>query len=55
MAEDRPGGSELFLEINGSRVEASDRELADWILSFSAGATREQVAALARARAQRIR
>jgi death-on-curing protein len=44
-----------FLEINGSRVEASDRELADWILSFSAGATREQVAALVRARARRIR
>jgi prophage maintenance system killer protein len=26
----------VFLEINGSRVEASDPELADWILSFSA-------------------
>jgi death on curing protein len=33
-----------FLEINGWRVEASDPELADWILSFSAGATPETVA-----------
>jgi death on curing protein len=36
----------VFLEINGWRVEASDRVLADWILSFSAGATPETVAAL---------
>ncbi len=28
-----------FLEINGFSVKASDRELADWILSLSAGAT----------------
>lgn len=33
-----------FLEINGWRVEASDPELADWILSFSAGTTPETVA-----------
>jgi death-on-curing protein len=33
-----------FLEINGWRVEAPDPELADWILSFSAGATPEDVA-----------
>jgi death-on-curing protein len=33
-----------FLEVNGLRVEASDPELADWILSFSAGATPENVA-----------
>jgi death on curing protein len=33
-----------FLEINGWRVEATDPELADWILSFSAGATPEAVA-----------
>lgn len=26
-----------FLEINGSHVQASDRELADWIIAFSAG------------------
>jgi death-on-curing protein len=37
-----------FLEINGLRVEASDPELADWILSFSAGATPEGVAKLLR-------
>jgi prophage maintenance system killer protein len=36
----------VFLEINGWRVEASDPELADWILSFSAGATPEEVAEL---------
>lgn len=35
-----------FLEINGWRVEASDPELAEWILSFSAGATPETVAHL---------
>jgi death-on-curing protein len=36
----------VFLEINGSRIEASDPELADWILSFSRGARPEAVAAL---------
>lgn len=36
----------VFLEVNGWRVEASDPELADWILSFSAGATPEAVAKL---------
>jgi len=35
-----------FLEINGWGVEALDPELADWILSFSAGATPEAVAEL---------
>lgn len=30
-----------FLEINGYRIEATDRELADWILGFSRGATPE--------------
>jgi death on curing protein len=44
-----------FLEINGLRVEAADRELADWILSFSAGATPKQVADLVRVRAHRIK
>ncbi len=38
-----------FLEINGWRVEASDPELADWILRFSAGASPEDVAELVRA------
>ncbi len=37
-----------FLEINGWRVEASDPELADWILSFSAGATSGTVATILR-------
>jgi death-on-curing protein len=37
-----------FLEINGFRVEASDPQLADWILSFSAGATPEEIAKLLR-------
>jgi death-on-curing protein len=32
-----------FLEINGLRVEASDPDLAKWILSFSAGASPEDV------------
>ncbi len=36
----------VFLEINGWRIEASDPELADWILSFSRGATPEVVSAL---------
>jgi death-on-curing protein len=36
----------VFLEINGWCVEASDPELADWILSFSGGATPEAVAKL---------
>ncbi len=35
-----------FLEINDWHIEVSDRELADWILSFSAGATPEAVAKL---------
>lgn len=33
-----------FLEINGHLVNATDREVADWILSFSSGATPEAVA-----------
>lgn len=42
-----------FLEINGFRVEASERELADWILSLSKGATPEDLAEiLRRARAE---
>jgi death-on-curing protein len=43
-----------FLEINGWRVEASDRELADWILSFSRGAMPEAVAEFVNAAARRI-
>lgn len=37
-----------FLGINGVEVNASDPELADWIISFSAGATPEEVAGLIR-------
>lgn len=33
-----------FLELNGYRVEASDPDLAAWIISFSAGTTPEHVA-----------
>jgi death-on-curing protein len=33
-----------FLEINGYRVRASDRELADWIISFSRGTSPETLA-----------
>jgi len=36
----------VFLEVNGWRVEASEPELADWILSFSRGATPETAAEL---------
>jgi death on curing protein len=43
-----------FLEINGWRVEASDPELADWILSFSDGATPEAVAKLVSSRMHSI-
>lgn len=38
-----------FLEINGWSIEATDRELADWILSFSAGNSPEAVAETIRA------
>lgn len=37
-----------FLELNDQRVEASDPDLADWILSFSAGTTPQQLAPLVR-------
>jgi death-on-curing protein len=37
-----------FLEINGAGIKASDPELAEWIISFSAGATPEVVAELIR-------
>ncbi len=40
-----------FLEVNGIEIEASERQLADWILSFSAGATPEEVAQLIRSAA----
>jgi death-on-curing protein len=37
-----------FLELNGHRVDATDRELADWIISFSRGTTPHEVAELIR-------
>jgi death on curing protein len=40
----------VFLELNGYGVEATDRELADWIIDFSRGATPGQVADLLRPR-----
>ena len=42
------------LELNGFSVEASDPELAEWILSFSRGAEPEDVAAELRARLRTI-
>ena len=39
-----------FLEINGFGLGATDRELAGWNSSFSAGATPQAVAGLVRPR-----
>lgn len=39
-----------FVEINGYRVETTDRELADWIIAFSAGASPSELAATIRRR-----
>jgi death on curing protein len=36
-----------FLEINGYRVRATDRELADWIISLTRGTTPESLAQIA--------
>lgn len=44
-----------FLEVNGQRVEASDPELADWILSLSAGTSARRLADLIRERLRPIR
>lgn len=41
-------GMLTFLELNGYRLEASDPDLAEWILSFSAGGTPQQLAPLVR-------
>lgn len=43
-----------FLEINGLRVEASDPELAAWIIDFSTGATPAQIAQRIRSRLRRL-
>lgn len=37
-----------FLEVNGIRIDAPDPELADWIISLSAGATPEDLASRVR-------
>lgn len=37
-----------FLEINGWQAHATNPELAEWIISFSSGATPEEAAALVR-------
>jgi len=39
-----------FLEVNGFTVDASDVELAGWIIELSAGTTPQQLAELLRAR-----
>jgi len=44
-----------FLEVNGYGVEASDPELAAWILDLSAGTTPAQLAELIRARLRPLR
>jgi death-on-curing protein len=44
-----------FVEINGQRIEATDPELAEWIISLSADTTAEQLAELIRGRLQPFR
>lgn len=44
-----------FLEVNGYRVEASDPELADWIIGLSSEMTPERLAELLRERARPAR
>jgi death-on-curing protein len=39
-----------FLEVNGHQVEATDPELADWIIGLSAGTSPEQLGDLIRSR-----
>ena len=39
-----------FLEVNGYEVNATDPELADWIIGLSAGTTPEELAGLIRSR-----
>jgi death-on-curing protein len=43
-----------FLEVNGCQVKATDPELADWIISLSAGTTPEELADLIRSRLQAV-
>lgn len=43
-----------FLEVNGYEVNATDPELADWIIGLSAGTTPEELAELIRSRLRTI-
>ena len=43
-----------FLEINGYEVNATDPELADWIIGLSAGTTPEELAGVIRSRLQAV-
>lgn len=43
-----------FFELNGFTVDATDPELADWILSFSRGTRPQDVAAEVRARMRTV-
>ena len=43
-----------FLEINGYEINATDPELADWIIGLSAGTTPEELAELIRSRLQAV-
>jgi death-on-curing protein len=43
-----------FLEVNGYEVNATDPELADWIISLSAGTTPEELARLIRSRLRAV-
>lgn len=44
-----------FLEVNGYEVNATDPELADWIIGLSAGTTPEELAGLIRSRLQAVK
>lgn len=44
-----------FLEVNGYEVNATDPELADWVIGLSAGTTPEELAGLIRSRLQAVK
>lgn len=44
-----------FLEVNGYEVNATDPELADWIIGLSAGTTPEELAGQIRSRLQAVK